>query len=348
MTTVTVHPFGTTDDGQAVTLFCLQNGAGSMAELLDYGCIIRGVRVPNRAGALVDVVLGYDSVAGYQQNDGYFGAAIGRHANRLAKGRMTLGGRVYQLATNDHANHLHGGSKGFDRYVWEHQVTENGVTFSRVSPDGEEQYPGTLRVSVAYTFDDENRLDITYHAVSDGDTVVNLTNHSYFNLDGGGSVADHTLWVDAQQFTENSSECMPTGKLLPVEGTPLDFRTAARLGNGFVSDYHQVKMFGGYDHNFVLGGSGYRSVAKLASANSGIAMEVFTTKPGVQLYTANMMQPRTGKGGAVYGPHGAACLETQYFPNSMECANFPSPVLAAGKPYHHRTTYCFTVSPSSF
>lgn len=337
--------FGTTKSGEKVTIFRLANSKGSYVELLDYGCTIRALAVPDKDGKLVDVVLGYDHLAQYQDEDGYLGAAVGRHANRIGKGIFTLGGKEYRLAVNNGANHLHGGICGFDCYRWEHRLFDDGITFSRFSPDGEEGYPGNLRVSVTYRLTEANALEITYEAVSDADTVVNLTNHSYFNLEGAGNILGHQLQLFARQYTENDSGCLPTGVILPVEGTPMEFETAKELGQDIATKWGQVQQFGGYDHNFVLAGTGLRPAAVLHAPGTGITMATSTTMPGVQLYTSNSLSPRRGKAGAWYDAHHGVCLETQFFPNAMACQNFPSPVLVAGVPYKHQTIYQFTVKP---
>lgn len=342
---IIMRPFGTTDNGEKVSLFTIDNGNGCIAELLDYGCILRALIVPGRGDRPVDVTLGYDDIEGYQSHSGnYFGAVVGRYANRIGKSSFTLNGCEYKLAANNGENHLHGGLRGFNKYVWEAtQLSLNSLSFSRISPDGEEGYPGNLRLQVTYTVEESNVLRIDYSAICDADTVVNLTNHSYFNLSGQGTVLDHLLKINAESFTENDSGCLPTGKIIPVEGTPFDFRKPCPIGDGIKSDYPQIAMFNGYDHNFCLEGSGLRSVAKLISPRSGIAMETLTTKPGLQLYTSCGLEEHTGKGGARYGQYSGVCLETQFYPNSMRCPNFLSPVLQAGKRYNHTTAYSFTI-----
>ena len=338
MAIITV-PFGVTADGSAVTAYRLENG-GMTLTLLDYGATIQSLTVPDGAGKPVDVVLGYDAAAEYAGHDGYLGATIGRVGNRIGGARFSLGGVTYALARNDGENHLHGGARGFDKYIWRaEQKDENSLTFSRLSPDGEEGYPGNLNVSVTYTLAD-GALSIRYDADSDSDTLVNLTNHSYFNLNGGGSVLEHELQVFADRFCENDSGCLPTGKLLPVEGTPFDFRIPKPIGRDIAADSEQLRRGGGYDHNFCLAG---RKAAVLYSPESRIEMSVETDMPGMQVYSANGLSERTGKGGRAMGPRSALCLETQLYPNAMACYSFPSPVLRAGQHLFSQTVYRFHI-----
>lgn len=340
---ITAKPFGITRDSHEVTMFQLENSMGNTLELLDFGCNVRSLKIKDRQGNPVDVVLGYDHMAQYEPDDAYFGATVGRHANRIGGASFLLGGKEYPLAANNGVNHVHGGNRGFNLYIWRSDIHEDGVTFSRVSPAGEEGYPGNLKVSVSFTFTQSNELVIEYTATSDADTVVNLANHSYFNLNGSGTVLEHQLQILAESYAENDSGCLPTGRISPVAGTPMDFRNFKVIGADIGSSWEQLAMFGGYDHNFVLEGDGYRKVATLRSSQTGITMDVLTTKPGMQFYTANAMSPRQGKDGAVYGPFCGLCLETQFFPNAMRCPNFPSPVLRAGETYSHKTTYAFSV-----
>lgn len=342
---VTQIPFGTAKDGSDVTLLRITNSMGCYVELLDYGCTVRTVAVPDRDGRLTDVTLGYDTLTEYEEEcDAYFGAAVGRHANRIGGARFTLDGKEYILARNNGENHLHGGIRGFDKYVWDFHVDgDDSVTFSRLSPDGEEGYPGNLKVSITYSFTRECSLEIDYRAESDADTVVNLTNHSYFNLSGWGSVDTHRLQIFADYFTENDSGCLPTGRIMEVAGTPMDFRKPKEIGAEINSDWEQLWSVGGYDHNFVLSDtSGMKKAAVMSADDTGITMTVHTTMPGVQFYTANALTPRKGKNTARYKELSGACLETQYFPNALACPNFPSPVLKAGELYSHRTTYVFS------
>lgn len=337
--------FGYTKQGAPVTAYTLTNTQGAECVLLDYGCTVQALKVPDEKNAFIDVVLGYDSVSEYEEHDGYFGAAIGRMANRVGASVFTLGGKSYPLAANDGVNHLHGGIKGFDKYIWTAEPSGNNtLRFSRVSPDGEEGYPGTLFVSVSYTLTDENALVIRYDADTDADTVISLTNHSYFNLNGSGSALNHILQIFADRFTENDAACLPTGKFLDVAGGPFDFAAPKALGRDIDENDEQLACGHGYDHNYVLSGAeGLKKAAVLFSPDSGIRLTVSTTLPGMQLYSANWLSPRKGKLGAQISPRGAVCLETQLFPNALACPDFPSPILRAGEHYHSETVYQFEI-----
>ena len=333
--------FGKTARGESVTLFKIETPELT-ACVLDYGATVQALLVTDQDGKTVDVVLGHDTIEGYETHDGYLGACVGRVANRIGGAEFTLNGKTYPLAKNDGQNHLHGGLRGFDKYVWDAEVLEDGVKFSRVSPDMEEGYPGTLAVSVTYRVGN-GALTITYDAKSDQDTLCNLTNHSYFNLNGGGSALSHVLQINADQFLENSNQCMPTGKILSVDGTPFDFRAGKPVGQDIGANDQQLQNCGGYDHNFCLPDTGeLYEAAVLASPERGITMKAFTTMPGVQLYTANFLGPWEGKGGTMYDRRGAVCLETQFYPNAMRCEGFRKPILKAGETYHQTTVYAFS------
>lgn len=325
-------PFGVTKGGEAVNAYIIRNDMLA-AEILEYGATIRSLRVQHD-GVWTDVVLGYDTLREYEENDGYLGACVGRVGNRIGGAAFMLNGKTYSLAQNDGENHLHGGVRGFDKYVWAAEELPDGVRFARVSPDGEEGYPGTLHAAVSYRLQGDT-LVMQYEASADEDTLCNLTNHSYFNLNGSGSVLSHTLQINAEEFLENSAATLPTGKRLPVAGTPFDFRAPKRVGQDIGADDIQLRNCGGYDHNFCLTGD---LAAVLRGDASGITMTVRTTLPGVQLYTANVLTERRGKNGAVYAPRGALCLETQYFPNAMACEGFEKPILRAGEHWRHCTT----------
>ena len=330
-------PFGALADGTEVMAFRISRGAMS-AVLLDYGATLQSLVVPGRTGA-VDVVLGYESAGEYERREGNTGGTVGRYANRIGGGEFELNGRRYVLARNSGPNHLHGGLRGFDRRMWSAEAGADHVRFSRLSPDGEEGYPGNLHVAVTYTLT-ERGLRIAYDAVSDADTVISLTNHSYFNLAGGGTALAHELRINAESFTENDENCLPTGRLIPVAGTPFDFRAAKPVGRDIGADDGQLAIGHGYDHNFALSG---RDAAELYSPASGVAMNITTDMPGVQLYTANFLERIPGKLGALMEPHGAVCLETQEFPDAVHHADFPSPVLRAGAAYHRETELVFEV-----
>lgn len=343
---VTKSIFGKTADGREVTCYTLENTAGASVSILDLGGTIQSIKIPAADGTLTDVVLGYDDVAGYENNDGYFGALIGRYGNRIANSRFTLNGVEYSLYANDKHNHLHGGKEGFDKKIWNAEAGEDSLTLSCVSPDMEEGYPGTLTVTVIYAFNEKNELTIDYRAVSDKDTILNLTNHAYFNLSGEGSgttVEDQELMLAADAYTAVDEYGLTIEQMIPVEGTPFDFRTAKAIGRDIEMDDVQLKNGGGYDHNFVLGPDGEMKRAAVAySPRTGIFMSVCTTQPGVQLYTGNMTGDRIGKSGHAYGKRTGFCLETQHYPNSMACPSFPSVILKAGEAYEEVTVFGFS------
>ena len=335
-------PFGLTKNGEQVTAYTLKNGAMS-AVILDYGCIIQALYAPDKNGNPVDVVLGYDTVAEYEEHDAYLGAAIGRVGNRIANDKFTLNGKEYTLAVNNGPNHLHGGLVGFDSVMWNAEVTEDALMLSRLSPDGEEGYPGNLAVTITYRLT-ENALELTYDAKTDADTILNLTNHSYFNLAGEGSVLDHVLTVNADAFCEGDPDCLPTGKLIPVAGTPFDFTTPKKIGQDIGADDIQLKNAGGYDHNVCLSDpADVKTAAVLWCEKTGIEMTTTTTLPGMQLYSANFLTERKGKGGQIMDKRYALCLETQRYPDATSNPHFPSIVLTSDKAYHEVTTYTFAV-----
>lgn len=311
------------------------------AHILPYGATLQSLLVPDRNGVQRDVVLGYESLAEYQQNDGYLGATVGRCANRITGAQFALDGTVYPLAANEGENQLHSGPHGLHQKVWAwEQRAENSVTLRAVSPDGEDGYPGTLEVAVTYTLSD-GALEIDYKAESDYDTVCNLTNHAYFNLagQGSGSVAGHLLRVNADHYTPCGAGTIPTGEVRAVDGTALDLRQATVLGDRLGAA--ELAEYGGYDHNFCLNSA---NAARLYCPESGICMDTETTLPGLQVYTAGFLTERQGKDGAVYSKHHGVCLETQFWPDAMHHQHFPSPVLRAGEIYRHRTVYRFAVT----
>jgi aldose 1-epimerase len=346
---VAQHIFGRTKDGYDVTAYRLENGLGASAVILDYGCTVQSLCMPNARGTFTDVVLGYDTVSAYEENSGYVGAVIGRVANRIGKSEFTLNGKTCRLARNDGDNHLHGGLRGFDKMIWKAAAAgQNELVLTRLSPDGEENYPGNLEVKITYILTGDNELRIMYDAAADVDTIVNLTNHSYFNLNGGGSVLGHELQIFAGQLTENDPDCLPTGKLLSVSDSPFDFRNPKPLGRDIQAPDSQLRYGSGYDHNYVLtNGKGtllMTRAAVLHSTDTGIRMTILTTQPGMQLYSGNHLTPRKGKNGTLIDKHGGVCLETQVWPNAMAYAHFPSPILRAGNRYHTETVYHFDVT----
>lgn len=331
--------FGTTQKGEAVERWWLENTNGTRAAVLTYGATLQSLIF-----AGTDVALGFDDMAGYEAQDAYVGAVIGRCANRIGKGQFVLNGKTYALYVNNGPNHLHGGKEGFDKKIWRAEEQADGLHLFYTSPDGEENYPGTLETEVCYTLDEADALEIRYTAKTDKDTVLNLTNHAYFNLSGhgAGGIADHQVRIYADRFTENDADCLPTGNILPVVGTPMDFLEWHGMTERIGAEEVQLKNGNGYDHNWVLNGSGFRKVAEAKSDTTGICMETWTDQPGMQFYTANYLTPqKTGKGGAEYHPRGAFCFETQGFPNATAYAHFPSPVLRAGEKYEKKTRYLF-------
>ena len=332
--------FGKLSDGRSVSAARLTNGSGASMTVMDYGATVQSLCIPDRDGKPIDVVLGYDTAAEYEKHGDYLGATIGRVGNRIGKAEFSLNGKTYNLAKNDGENHLHGGTEGFDKKIWRMAAQGDSLLCWRVSPDGEENYPGNLKVQVLFTLTPDNRLCLTYDADTDADTLVNLTNHSYFNLAGKGDVLGHRLQLFAERFAENDSGCLPTGKLLRVDGTPFDFRAEKEIGTDIGADDEQLKRAGGYDHNYVLSGS---KAAVLYSPESGIEMTVETDLPGMQFYSANFLTERQGKGGSVMHRRDAACFETQLYPNAMNCYAFPSPVLRAGAHLHTETSYAFRI-----
>jgi aldose 1-epimerase len=346
---VSREPFGTTPAGEAVDLFTLTNANGVEMRVMTYGGIIVSLKVPDRQGAFGDVVLGYDSLAGYVKDSPYFGAIVGRYGNRIAKGRFTLNGTEYHLAVNNEPNHLHGGIRGFDKVVWRAEPFRDargaGVVLRHTSPDGDEGYPGTLQATVTYTLTDRNEVLIDYEATTDKATPVNLTQHSYFNLAGSGDILGHTLMIAADRYTPVDSTLIPTGVLAPVAGTPFDFTTPHTVGERIGDANEQLRFGGGYDHNFVLTrpDSGLALAARLTDPVSGRTLEIRTTEPGVQFYSGNFLDGSiTGKGGTVYRHRTGLCLETQHFPDSPNHPAFPSTILEPGRVFRSRTTWTFS------
>ncbi len=323
--------FGIGPGGEEVYLFTLANKNGVEVSITNYGGAITSIKAPDRNGVFADVVLGYDTLDDYVRNPRYFGALIGRYANRIARGKFPLNGVEYQLPQNNGVNHLHGGDKGFHTRVWNAAETDSGLRLEYFSEDGEENYPGNLNVDVTYSLNDQNELRLEYHATTDRDTIVNLTNHSYFNLAGSGDILGHELTLHADGFTPVSEDLIPTGEIRAVDGN-MDFRNGRAIA------------VGGYDHNFVLRNPGsFRCVARLREPVSGRVMEVFTTQPGIQFYSGNFLDGSLiGKGGVAYQRYAGLCLETQHYPDSPNHPSFPSTVLRAGETFHEVTVYKFT------
>lgn len=340
--------FGALPDGTLVDIYTLTNAKGMEIRATNYGGIVVSLRVPDKKGVVDDVALGFDDLKGYLENNPHFGSLIGRYGNRIAKGKFTVDGKDYTLAKNNGPNTLHGGLKGFDKMVWHAEPFENrdgvGIILTYTSKDGEEGFPGNLKVKVTYTLKADNEWDIDYEAVTDKATPVNLTQHTYFNLagEGKGDILGHVMKLNASRFTPVDETLIPTGELRSVKGTPMDFTEPAPIGSRIDADYEQIRLGHGYDHNFVLDGKG--DVAALAARvkdpSSGRVLEVYTTEPGVQFYTGNFLDGTlTGKQGHVYQRRYGFCLETQHFPDSPNHPDFPTTVLRPGQTYHSRTIY---------
>ncbi|MCR5825695.1 MAG: galactose mutarotase [Oscillospiraceae bacterium] len=334
--------FGVTKHGEAVTRWTLENAAGMRVCILSYACAVQSIIVPDREGRPVDVVLGYDTLAGYEAGSCFFGAFVGRYANRIKGASFTLGGKTYPLEKNDGNNHLHG---VYCHQVFDGTVEGDTLVLRRVSPDGEEGYPGTLTFEVRYTLREDNALVIDYRAETDADTVVNFTNHSYFNLNGAGDILGNRLTLAASRFTEGDAETLPTGRILPVAGTPMDFCSAKAIGAELAADYEQLTLCRGYDHNYILDSTDASvPFATAEGERSGIVLEAYTTQPAVQLYTGNYVDDDTapcGKGGVRYPRYAGFCLETQHYPCSPNYPQFPSTVLHPGETYRQQTVYRF-------
>ena len=348
-TKVSKADFGKTPDGKAVQIFTLVNEHGLEARICTYGGVVVSLKTPDRTGKMADIVLGFDTLEGYlNPAEPYFGALIGRYGNRIGHAKFTLDGKEYKLPANDGANTLHGGTKGFDKVVWTpRQLPDGGLELTYVSKDGDQGFPGTLKATVVYHLTAANELKIEYSATTDKDTVVNLTNHSYWNLKGAGNgtILDHLLTLKASKFTPVDAGLIPTGELKPVAGTPFDFTRPTAVGSRIGQNDEQLKLGNGYDHNFVLNrtGSGLSLAARVEEPTTGRVMEVETTEPAVQFYTGNFLDGTLkGKGGHVYPLRAALCLETQHYPDSPNKPSFPTTELKPGQTYKTTTVYRFS------
>lgn len=369
--------FGKLSDGRRAGLYILRNSNGMVVSLTDYGAAIVSIAVPDRNGDLVDVVLGHDDVSGYENGHGSLGAVVGRFANRIGGAGFSLNGTRYELTANNGPNALHGGRDPYSKRLWQvkipfsevsskdimgasapesisdgvsslarNNMSNKKITFCLDSPDGDQGFPGRLSVEVTYTLTEENEIHIDYRAVSDADTPLNLTNHSYFNLSGhdSGAVLDQIVQIHSGTYTATDSDLLPTGELVNIEGTPMDFRLPKSLGRDIDADFEALRIAGGYDHNYVTPAvaQGYCDIASLHSRVSGIHMYVYSDMPGLQLYTANSLKDEPGKGGAVYGPRSGVCFETQFWPDSVNNGEFPGGVVRAGEEFSSRTTFRFS------
>ena len=351
---IRVKSFGILDDGRNVQLFTLKNAQGTSVDIMDLGGVIVSLRTADATGNITDITTGFDHPQQYLSGSGYMGAIVGRYANRIANGRFSLDGKQYSLAKNNGDNAIHGGLTGFDKKFW-HTVTESksseaSLSLTLVSKDGEEGYPGNLTAKVTYTLNDRDQLIIDYSATTDEATIVNLTQHAYFNLNGhgAGSVLDQEIMINADQYTPIDNESIPTGELASVEGTPLDFRTAKPIGVDINSNHEQIRHGSGFDHNFIISHvveGELTLAASVLSPSTGRTLSVYTDQPGMQFYTGNFLNGTLiGKEGAVYARRNAFCLETQHYPDSPNKPNFPSTILRPGEQYATRTVFEFGVN----
>jgi aldose 1-epimerase len=341
--------FGKTQDGHEVFAYTLKNQSGMEVVITNFGGVVLSIKVPDRDGKFADIALGFDELADYEKKGPYFGALIGRYANRLAKGQFTLHGKTYQLPVNNGSNSLHGGNIGFDKRVWKPKESTDAsgqhLHLHYLSKDGEEGYPGNVNVDVTYTVTEKNELRISYSATTDKDTVLNLTNHSYFNLkgQGEGDILDHKMMINADRFTPVDANLIPTGELRPVSGTPFDFRQPTAIGARINDPDEQLKLGGGYDHNWVLNGGGKMGLAaRVVEPTTGRVLEVLTDQPGVQFYTGNFLDGTAKGKGKVYNHRFAFCLETQHFPDSPNHPKFPTTELKPGQKFQSTTVYRFS------
>lgn len=338
--------FGITDNGRQAQLYLLKNKNGIEMHVSDYGASWVAALVPDKDGVVRDLVLGYDDAAGYEQGTEAFGAIVGRVANRIGGAEFCLNGKTYHLFKNDGENNLHSGPDVYQKRFWEVlESDDTHVVFALDSPSGDQGYPGAVRVQVTYTLTEENEFRLDYHAEADEDTIWNMTNHAYFNLNGhdSGDILEHQVWVDADKYTRADRNSIPTGEFVPVEETPMDFREKHAIGRDIEADYEALIFGNGYDHNWVLNGEGFRKAAEVTSEESGITMEVYTDRPGVQIYTGNFLKDEVGKQGAVYQKRQGICFETQLYPDAINQEDFPSPVIREGETLDTATSYRFII-----
>jgi aldose 1-epimerase len=345
-TSITQAPFGQLPDGRQASLFTLANADGMVVKITDFGGIITEIHVPDRDGVFADVALGYDTLEPYRTESPYFGALVGRCGNRIARGRFVLDGQAVQLSTNDGQNHLHGGTVGFDKALWQASVAGRDLTLKYRSPDGEQGYPGNLDATVIYTLTDDNELVMRFHAVTDRATPINLTQHSYFNLAGGGDILGHELTIDADAFVPIDAESIPTGALAAVTGTPFDFRTPRAIGERIGFPDKQLRHGSGYDHCFVLNKPAPTQMTRAAHVReprSGRVLELFTQEPGVQFYSGNFLDGSLAGKGRTYIHRSGFCLEPEHFPDSPNQPSFPNTILRPGEVYETESRFRFSV-----
>jgi aldose 1-epimerase len=348
-TGITQAPFATLPDGAPVTQFTLANRQGMLVKILDFGGIITEIHVPDREGQFADVALGFDTISPYLKDSPYFGALIGRYGNRIGKGRFVLDGKAYQLPTNDGNNHLHGGDRGFDKVLWTASVDDASLVLRYRSADGEQGYPGNLDVTVTYSLSEDNEIVVCFHATTDQPTPVNLTQHSYFNLQGcgQGDILGHELSIDADSFVPIDAESIPLGGLAPVTGTPFDFRQPRPIGERIGQPDKQLRHGSGYDHCFVLnrapGDSGLRRAVRVAEPQSGRVLELITQEPGVQFYSGNFLDGSLSGKGHSYAFRSGFAIEPQHFPDSPNQPSFPDTILRPGEVYETESRFKFSV-----
>ena len=343
---VVKEKFGTTKCGKDVYVFTLSNANGMTAKVINYGANLISLMVPDKAGHLDDVVLGFDTLEGYYDNGSFFGATIGPSANRIAGARFEIHGKEYHIDVNDGENNLHSHmDEGYHKRVWDAAAGTDSVTFTLEGRDGEMGFPGNKKITVIYSLSQDNELKLSYHAASDADTIINMTNHTYFNLSGhkAGKIEDHLLRLNSSCYTPVAAGAIPTGEIAPVAGTPMDFTTMKPVGQDINADCEQLKLTKGYDHNFVIDNADgtVREIAEVQDPKSGRRMKVFTDLPGVQFYAGNCIGVETGKEGVEYGPRKGLCLETQYYPDNIHHPNFPQAVFGPGRDYRSVTVYQF-------
>ncbi len=344
--TMESRPFGRSPEGKDIILYTMRNGRGMSASVMNLGAVLVALKVPDRDGKAEDIVLGFDNGEKYYTNPSFFGAVIGPSANRIGGAAFTLDGVDYRLAVNDNENNLHSDyQKGYHVQLWEAEVLEDGVTFSIEDADGSMGFPGNKKLQITYRLDEENGLTLHYHGSSDRRTILNPTNHSYFNLEGHGAgrIENHSLWIKADSYTPVAAGAIPTGEIAPVKGTPMDFTAEKIVGTEIDADTEQLKLTGGYDHNWVIANAdgSLQHIATVRASGSGRVMKVYTTLPGVQFYAGNFIDKQTGKDGAVYNKRHGLCLETQFFPDAIHHDNFPSCVFGEGEDYDSVTVYRF-------
>ena len=327
-------------DGKDIVLYTLNNTNGISIDITNFGATITSIKVPDKEGRFQDIVLGFDNIDSYLEDDLYFGCTVGRYANRIANGKFLINGKQYSLDCNWENTHLHGGYSGFNKAVWQGSIAGNKLIMKHLSIDGDQGYPGNLDTQVTFELNRDNELDIEYHAVSDKDTIVNLTNHSYFNLSGcSRDILDHNLRIYSRTYTPVDTSSIPTGDIAPLKGTPLDFSKMTQIGKRINDDHPQLKICTGYDHNYVLDDK--EICAEAFDSISGRSLKVFTDKPGVQFYSGNYLNGIVGRGGIKYAKNFGLCLETQFFPDSPNNKEFPDSVLKSGEVYSFKTTYGF-------